>query len=220
MAIYHNDAGFERLAQDTLAAWREIPPAIASDCMNRAQIMASAIKPLAAGTKLCGQARTVQCMVGNNSAIHAAMRLVRSGEVLVIAAGGHRGTALWGGLLAQEAQVLGLAGVVVDGAVRDVAEIREFGFPCFAAGATPAGPHKGFGGTIDGVVACAGCSVAAGDLILGDDDGVAVVPLARQAEIMAAARTKLAEEEKALARMKAGESLSDQLAMPRPEVLS
>ena len=107
MAIYHNDAGFERLAQEALAAWRGVPPAIASDCMNRAQIMASAIKPLSAGMALCGQARTVQCMVGDNSAIHAAMRLIRPGEILVIAAGGHRGTALWGGLLTQEAQRLG-----------------------------------------------------------------------------------------------------------------
>lgn len=217
MPILYSEASFERLSDETIAAWRAIPPAIASDCMNRAQIMASAIKPLAAGMRLCGQARTVQCMVGDNSAIHAATRLIKPGEVLIITAGGHRNTALWGGLLTQEAQGLGLTGVVVDGAVRDIAEICDQGFACFAAAGTPAGPHKGFGGTIDGVIACAGCTVAPGDLILGDDDGVAVVPLARQAAILAAARAKLAEEDKMLARLKAGESLADQLDVPQPE---
>ncbi|HSF96072.1 MAG TPA: RraA family protein, partial [Thermohalobaculum sp.] len=178
MPLYRHDAPFARLGADALASWAAIPPAIASDCMNRTQAMRARIKPLAPGTRLTGHARTVACMVGDNSAIHAAIRLIEPGDVLVIAAGGFPDTALWGSLLTQAALARGCAGVVVDGAVRDVAELREIGFPCFAAATVPAGPHKGFGGTIDGVVACAGCTVAPGDLILGDDDGIAVVPLA------------------------------------------
>ena len=73
MSILRHDAPFERLDKAALAAWAEIPPAIASDCMNRSQAMSAAIKPLAPGTRLTGQARTVACMVGDNGAIHAAI---------------------------------------------------------------------------------------------------------------------------------------------------
>jgi regulator of RNase E activity RraA len=219
MPLLQHDARFERLPETALAAWAEIPPAIASDCMNRSQVMAARIKPLAPGTRLSGQARTVACMVGDNSAIHAAIRLIGPGDVLVIAAGGHADTALWGGLLTQAALSRGAAGVVLDGAVRDVAEIREAGLPCFAAAAVPAGPHKGFGGTIDGVIACAGCTVAPGDIILGDDDGIAVVPLGRADAVLADCHAKLAAEEQALARLRQGTLLADQMGIAEPEVV-
>lgn len=217
MPLLNHPVAFEPLDARTRAAWAEIPPAIASDCMNRGGAMAAAIKPLAPGTRLVGQARTVACMVGDNSAVHAALRLVRSGEVLVIAAGGYADTALWGGLLTRAAIARGLAGVVVDGAVRDVAEIRGLGFPCFAAAAVPAGPHKGFGGVLDGTVACAGSSVAPGDLILGDDDGVVVVPLARAEAVLAACSAKLAQEAESLERLEAGVLLADQMGLPEPD---
>jgi regulator of RNase E activity RraA len=188
--------------------------------MNRSQSMAARIKPLAPGTRLTGQARTVACMVGDNSAIHAALRLIGAGDVLVIAAGGYTEAALWGGLLTQAALSRGAAGVVIDGAVRDIAEIRTAGFPCFAAGAIPAGPHKGFGGTIDGVIACAGCTVAPGDVILGDDDGIAVVPLSRAAEVLADSRAKIAQEDAALERLRAGTLLADQMGIAEPSLIS
>ena len=219
MPIYRQETSFASLDAATLEAWRQIPSAVASDCMNRAQTLAAAIGPLAPGMRLCAQARTVACMVGDNSAIHAALRLIRPGEALAVAAGGYADTAVWGGLMTRAAIAGGCAGIVVDGAVRDAAEIRRLGFPCFAAANVPAGPHKGFGGTIDGLVSCGGCSVAPGDLLLGDDDGVAVVPLARQAALLAAAREKIAQEAKALERLKAGESLAEQFGLPEPETL-
>lgn len=219
MTLYRHEAEFARLDADALAAWSGIPPAIASDCMNRAQAMAARVKPVLPGTRLTGQARTVTCMVGDNSAIHAAIRLIRPGEVLVIDAGGHSDTALWGGLLTQAALSRGAAGVVIDGAVRDVAELRESRFPCFAAAHVPAGPHKGFGGTVDAVITCAGCVVAPGDIVLGDDDGIAVVPLARAGELLAACRAKLAQEEQSLERLRKGELLADQMGLPEPETM-
>jgi len=80
----------------------------------------------------------------------------------------------------------------------------------------PAGPHKGFGGTIDGVIACAGCTVAPGDIILGDDDGIAVVPLARADAVLADCRAKLAQEKTALERLGQGILLADQMDIPEP----
>ena len=210
---------FRRLDDSALDPWRVVPTATASDCLNRDQTMAAAIKPLARGMRLLGQAMTVRCMVGDNGAIHAAMRQVRAGDVLVVDARGFADTAVWGGLLTKAAKRADLSGVVVDGAVRDTAEILSMGFSCFARAVSPAGPHKGFGGTIDTVVSCGGCSVAPGDLILGDDDGVTVVPLAEAERILEAVTNKLAQEEEALTRLDAGESLADQFGVPQAELL-
>ena len=219
MSLRQHLVQFRHLDHHALDPWRSVPTATVSDCLNRAQTMSAEIKPLAQGMRLLGQAMTVRCMVGDNGAIHAAVRAVREGAVLVVDARGFTDTAVWGGLLTQAVKRAGLSGVVVDGAVRDAAEIISVGFPCFARAVSPAGPQKGFGGTIDGVVSCGGCSVAPGDLILGDDDGVTVVPLAETADVLEAVNKKLAQEEEALGRLEAGESLADQFGVPQAEVL-
>ena len=95
-----------------------------------------------------------------------------------IDAGGHVDTAIWGEVMTVAAQSRGVAAVVLDGAVRDAAKMREMNFTIFACGVVPRGPHKGLGGTIDGPVSVGGVTVYPGDLLIGDDDGVAVVPLA------------------------------------------
>jgi regulator of RNase E activity RraA len=219
MPIQRHEIDFERLDAKTLADWRKLPPAIVSDCMNRTQVMAGAIKPVAVGMRIAAQARTVNCMVGDNSALHAAIGLVRPGEVLVVDAGGFPDTALWGGIMTRAAIKRGIAGLVIDGAVRDVAEIRELGFACFARAVVPAGPHKGFGGVIDGTIACAGCPVSPGDVVLGDDDGVCVVPLARAADIMAAAFDKIAQEDKTNAETAKGALPAARMGLPEPEII-
>lgn len=219
MALQRHRVDFEVLSPETLAQWREIPPAVAGDCMNRARCMAGAIKPVRPGMKLVGQARTVQSMVGDNSISHVAAALARPGEVLVIASGGFLDAAVWGGVATRAAMARELAGVVIDGAVRDVAELRELGFPVYARGVVPAGPHKGFGGVIDGPIACAGCPVKPGDVVLGDDDGVVVVPLERQAAILEAGQAKLKEEERWLEAIAAGRSMTEVHGLPEPEVI-
>lgn len=133
-------------------------------------------------------------MVGDNGAAHAAIGMMEAGEVLVMDARGHTETAVWGGIMTRAAMQQGIAGLVLDGALRDAAEIRELGFPAFAAGVCPAGPSKGFGGVIDGPISCGGCPVKPGDIVLADDDGVAVVPLERQAEIYQASLRQIETE--------------------------
>ncbi|MEM8812338.1 MAG: RraA family protein [Pseudomonadota bacterium] len=187
--------------------------------MNRSQTMSAKIKPLAPGMRIVGQARTIACMVGDNGAIHAAMRVAGSGDVLIIDAGGYPDTAVFGGLLTEAARAAGVTGVVIDGAVRDREEIVALGYPVFAAAVVPAGPHKGFGGTIDGVIACAGCPVAPGDIVLGDDDGVAVIPFGEQAAILDAALAKIEKEAADLQALKDGQSLADRHGIPEPTVL-
>ncbi len=204
MAVQRYVPTFERLPPEELAKWKDIPPAIASDCMNRCYVMSGRIAPLQPGMRICGQARTVTGMVGDNGAAHAAIGLVEPGDILVIDGRGHTETAVWGGIMTRAAIRQGIGGLVLDGAVRDAAEIRELGFPAFAAGICPAGPSKGFGGIIDGPISCAGCPVRPGDIVIGDDDGVAVIPLERQAEILAASLEKIAQEEETNADTRSG----------------
>ena len=219
MPIQRHEVDFETLPADVLERWRGLPPAVVSDCMNRSNVMAAAIKPVAAGMRVVGQARTVTCMVGDNSAVHAAIGMMEPGQVLVVDAGGYQDTAVWGGIMTRAALQRGLAGLVVDGAVRDVAEIRELGFPCFARATVPAGPHKGFGGIIDGPISCAGCPVKPGDLVLGDDDGVCVVPLERAQKLLTASLDKIAQEERINANTAAGGLPSDAMGLPEPEII-
>jgi len=204
MAVQRFLPKFERLSAQDLAKWKSIAPAIASDCMNRCYVMSARIAPLAPGMTVCGQARTVTGMVGDNGAAHAAIGLVEAGDILVIDGRGHTETAVWGGIMTRAAMQRGVGGLVLDGAVRDAAEIRALGFPTFAAGICPAGPGKGFGGIIDGPIACAGCPVRPGDIVIGDDDGVAVIPLERQAEILAASLQKIEQEKQTNADTRSG----------------
>lgn len=217
MPIQRYRTKYELLPKDILAAWRNIPPAIVGDCMNRSNVMSAGIKPVTEGSVLVGQARTVQVMVGDNSALHAATKLVNPGEVLVVDAGGFLDAAVWGGIMTRAAVSRGVAGLVVDGAIRDIAEIRELGFICYAGGANPTGPHKGFGGIIDGMISCGGCPVNPGDLIIGDDDGIAVVPLSREAELLIASREKLLQEEQTNAKTARGILPADQLGLDEPD---
>ncbi len=219
MPLQRHAVNFDPLSPETLEAWRDIPPAIVSDCMNRTHFMAGAIKPVKAGTKLLGQARTVTSMVGDNGISHAAIPLVNAGQVLVIDAGGYEDVAVWGSIMTHAAMKQGIAGVVIDGAIRDVAEIRDLGFAAFARAHVPSGPHKGFGGIIDGPISCAGCPVRSGDLVIGDDDGVAVVPLEWTEDMLAASLEKIAQEEETLKQIAAGKTTAELLGIDAPEML-
>lgn len=219
MASQKYEVAFRMLEADELRAWRAIPPAVASDCMNRTQSMHAAIKPISEGMTLCGQARTVTAMVGDCGAICTIIGRARPGEVIVVDAGGAEDVAVWGGVMAEEAVRRKLGGAVVDGAVRDVADMRKAVFPMFCRTAVPRGPHQGFGGVIDGLASVAGVPVRPGDLVLGNDDGVVVVPLERAAEILRAAQAHLLVEEEWLNGIRSGTTIEAMFSMPEPERL-
>lgn len=214
MNIRHHKQDFARLTDDQLAQWRGFGTAEISDCLDRAQAMHGAIGPLRPGMRLVGQARAVNCMVADNSALHAALNLAEPGDVLVVSAQGFEDVAVWGGLMTRAAMARGVAGLVVDGAVRDSDEIAELGFACFARCAVPRGPHKGFGGSVDAPVSCGGVSVSSGDLIIGDSDGVTVVPLARIEATRDAVLALKQREAATIAKMADGASLADIYGVP------
>lgn len=219
MALRRYIADFPALPAATVEAFRSVDASVAGDAMNRERVMAAAIKPLAPGTRLCGQARTVSAMAGDNGIIHAAIPLVEPGQVLVIDAAGIEDIAVWGEVMTRAAMHRGIAGVVLDGATRDAAAIRELGFPMFCRAVVPRGPHKGFGGTIDDVVAAGGVAVSPGDLVIGDDDGVAVVPLHCVDAVLAAARAAREKEERWFEEIAAGRTTAELIGIPEPEKL-
>lgn len=214
MAYQRCEVDYPILSEDALAAWREIPAAVASDCMNRTQSMGARIKPVAADTRLCAQARTVTAMVGDGGIVQVGLIHARRGEAVVIDAGGVSDCAVWGGIATAAAQALGLAGVVIDGAVRDVAEIRQSGFPTYCSAVVPRGPHEGFGGIIDAAASVGGVVVRPGDLVLGDDDGIVVVPIEMADDILAAAQTHLEKERQWLDGIAAGRTIPEIFNMP------
>ncbi|MEM9735293.1 MAG: RraA family protein [Pseudomonadota bacterium] len=219
MSVRRHDIEVPRLDPEALAMWADIPAAVASDAQQRTNAMAGAISPLAPSMRIIAQARTVKAMVSDNSALHAAIGVAEPGQVLVCDAEGFEDAALFGGLMCRSAQGKGLAGLVIDGAVRDSTEVIEAGFPVFSRAVVPRGPHKGFGGVVDGAISCGGVAVRPGDLIIGDADGVTVVPFASVDATLEAARAILAKEEKALAGLATGGSLADVYGVPEVEVI-
>ena len=176
--------------------------------------MSGAIKPISPEMRLVGQARTVNCMVADNSALHAALNLAQPGDVLIANAQSFEDVAVWGGLMTRAAMHRGIAGLVVDGAVRDSAEIADLGFACFARNAVPRGPHKGFGGSVDEVIACGGVRVAPGDLVVADRDGVVIVPLTVLGPTLDAVNALRERERATLAKIAQGQSLADIYGVP------
>lgn len=218
MALIRRRVDFRVLGETELQSWKGVATAVVGDAQNRSQCMSAAIKPLKPGLRILGQARTVQTIVGDNSAVHAAIALVRPGEVLAIDAGGHVDTAIWGEVMAVSAQSRGVAAVVLDGAVRDAAKMREMNFNIYARGVVPRGPHKGFGGTIDGPVSVGGVTVQPGDLLVGDDDGVVVVPLASVNTVLKEVQRIEAREAQMLDEIGAGKSSAEVVGVTVPSI--
>jgi regulator of RNase E activity RraA len=154
--------------------------------------------------KVAGPALTVEVRPGDNLMIHAAIALARPGDVLVIDGKGDQTSALMGTIMMTACRQLGLAGVIVDAAVRDSLEIDEMDFPVFSVGTNPNGPTKNIGGRIGHPIQCGGVSVQAGDLVLADADGVVVIERDQVARLIPAAHQKVADEAKRIAQIKAG----------------
>ena len=215
--IFPNE--FTPLSAKKLAQWATIPPAIAGDVMNRQNVMAGRISPLSPGMTMAGQARTVAVLAGDNAALHEVIGRLRPNEVLVIDAANYDNRAVWGGILNTRAKLQDINGVVLDGAARDAAEMREMGLPVYLSALSPAGPHKGWGGSIDDRISCGGVAVMPGDIILGDDDGVTVVPLARADAVLAASLARIAYEEDILNKLASGADVSGLFPSPELEIM-
>jgi regulator of RNase E activity RraA len=135
------------------------------------------------------------------------MAIARPGDVLVIDGKADRSCALMGSIMFNACRKLGLAGVVIDGSLRDTEELRELGFPVWAIGANPNGPTKNVPGRINWPVSCGGVAVRPGDLVVGDADGVVVIEREKLASLMPLAAAKVADERQRIADITSGKAI-------------
>ena len=203
----------KRPSPEWIEKFKEIPSSIVSDCLNRYYGMTGEIRPIFQGIRLCGPALTIQSMAGNNMMSHLALTFAEPGDVLVIDGRGHLGNAVWGGIQAAYAHKRGVAGLVLDGAIRDVDDMRQTRFPVYCKGITPAGPHKGWADSINVPIQCGGVPIMPGDIIVGDDDGVAVVPVDQIEEVYKAAVERIKKEEIWMERIEKGQSSLDAVGL-------
>ena len=189
----------ERVAPEVVEAARNYASSILADAAGRRGGMDGRIRAMTPATRFAGPAVTVEVRPGDNLLIHAAMTLVRPGDVLVIDGKGYLGSALIGSIMVNACRRLGVAGIVVDGAVRDVEELAAIGIPVFAAGANPNGPTKASPGRINAPIACGGVALQPGDLVVGDGDGVTVMEREAAASLVALAAAKVEEERQIVA---------------------
>ncbi|MDA7416035.1 RraA family protein [Xenophilus arseniciresistens] len=189
---------------DVVERFRGLPVANISDCMARIVAAGPRLRPMHAGGALCGPAFTVKTRPGDNLLVHKALDLAEPGDVLVVDAGGDLTNAIMGELMTGYAASRGIAGVVINGAIRDADTLRASPFPVYAAGITHRGPYKDGPGQINVAVAIDGMVIEAGDLIVGDADGVLCVPFDDAPALCEAAREKHAQEIVTLAEIEAG----------------
>jgi RraA family protein len=189
---------------ETVRRFRELPVANVSDCMNRMTAGGARLRPMHGGGALAGPAFTVKTRPGDNLMIHKALDMAAPGDVIVVDGGGDLTNSLMGELMVAHARVRGLAGIVLYGAVRDVAAIQAGDWPVYAAGISHRGPYKDGPGEINVPIAIEGMVIEPGDLIIGDEDGLLCVPYDQVDAVYEAAVKKHALEEKKMQAILAG----------------
>ena len=166
-----------RPTQKQIAAFKSVPTGFIVDAMGGRGALDHRIKPIIAHqSSFCGVAVPVACGPADNLAVFMALPHVKKGDVIIASTDDFMATAITGDLLLGMLRNLGVVGFVTDGAVRDVVGIEEMGLPCFATGVTPNSPVRNGPGTINLPITCGGVAIGPGDIVVGDLDGVVVVP--------------------------------------------
>lgn len=194
-----------------LEAYANVAAATAHEGMGRRGALDSAIKPLRHGMRILGHAFTCRCDPNDNLTLHAALKLAKPGDVLVCDGGGFTEQGMFGDVMASCAVGLGLAGLLIDGGVRDSSNIAEIGFPVFTRSVCIKGAVKETLGQLQIPVVVGGVSVSPGDLVIGDDDGVCIVPAAQIGSLAAKCEEREAKEARFREALLAGKSTWDLL---------
>ena len=175
---------------DDTSDFAELPTTVLADVLGRAHVMEIGIRPLwSPMPRVAGPAFTVTCAPGDNLMLHAAIYRAAAGSILVVDAGSVE-YAVAGGNVCAVAQRRGIAALVVDGVIRDLAEVRDSGFPVFARGVVPVAGIKAATAPLNEPVRCGGVIVRAGDVVVADDDGVLIVPAQRREQALRDGRAK------------------------------
>ena len=200
-----NTTSVYRPDQVLIQQFREVAKCYSASCVfadaqGRRNVMHSTIKPIFPG-KLVGPAFTVKLSTGDLQDGLAALDMAKAGDVIVVDAGGDTETSVWGGLMTQLCQQNGVEGAIIDGAGRDVDEMRDLKFMFFSRAITPRGTHTMFSKRQDEVrlqvpIQCGGVLVSPGDMIVADEIGVTVIVRPDQQEVLRLARDQAEREEK------------------------
>jgi regulator of RNase E activity RraA len=201
-----------RAPDELLARFRGLGTGPVCDALGRFAAMDHQIKPLDPGMALVGSALTVWTRPCDNIAIYKALEMAQPNDVLVISANGYTTNSVSGELTTLVGRARGLAGMVIDGMVRDSREIIEIGLPVFARGLTPNSPYKDGPAKINVPVTCGGASVNPGDILVGDADGVVVVPQETAEEVLERVAAIHAKEAGIRAEIEAGEIIPRNMA--------
>ena len=175
------------------AGFQDVPTTTIGDLLGREQFMDIGIRPLWNAPRVAGRAYPVKCAPGDNLMLHAAIYRAEPGSVIVVESG-DLDYALAGGNVCAIAHRRGIAAFVLDGVIRDIGEVRELGFPVYGRGVIPKPGGKSVSAPLNEPVTCGGVTVHPGDVVIADEDGVAVVPGARADAVLADARARLAKE--------------------------
>ena len=191
----------------------EAPTGNICDANGGRGVMDAGIHPLDRHMQMAGRALTVACAAGDNLTIHKAVVLAQPGDVLVINCGGYLNAGAFGEMLALSCMAKGIAGVVIDGSCRDVNDLIELGFPTFVRGVNPRGTIKDTCGAVGGEVLCGGVTVRSGDVVVGDCDGVVVIPQEEAEEILDKALAKKKREDEMRPLLRAGSTTAELLGL-------
>lgn len=199
-------ADFTRVSPDLVKKGSQFAPSIFSDVNDRRGAMHGRISALRPSMKLAGPALTVEVRPGDNLMIHAAISLAKPGDILVIDGKGDQTAALMGTIMITACQQLGIAGVVIDGAVRDSNELAEMNYPVFSVGTNPNGPTKNVPGRIGHPISIGGVTVRPGDFIVADCDGVVAIEKDKLESLLPLAQKKVDDEASRIAAIKTGKT--------------
>jgi len=192
-----------RLDAALVAAFRGLASSNVADAMGRFNFMDPGIQSRT-GLPLAGLAVTVNARPGDNLMVHKALQIAEPGDVVVVSTNGNTTSAVFGELMCRSAVARKIGGLIVDGAIRDADGMTGLGFPAFSRTLTPGGCDKDGPGEINVSVSCGGVVVQPGDIVVGDSDGVAVVPRADAAEVLELVRALVAKEQQRVAEIQAG----------------
>lgn len=195
-----------RPTSDQLKQLGEFGTATIHEAAGQIGALPGNIKPISPKMRICGAAFPVHCLARSNINLHEAIYVAKPGDVLVVSLEGCPDAGYWGDILTCAAQERGLAGLVIDGCVRDADDIDKLGFSVFARGLNILGTGKTRGGTIGSPITIGDIKINPGDAIVGDRDGVVVIPTSQIDDVINASQTREDKEDDIRRRLNVGES--------------